>query len=435
MSLGYISFDVKRKRVLRKLLNQDSYIGLYKRNYFIRHLKQQKNGTVIKIRISGLSFINLNFGKSYEERIIRKFSDNIKDIRKDIVVAKTSNRTFGIYINEVDIDNIKQLISEITSHMPCSVTIKNKTVKIHVKVACVIYSEDDFDLDEALNKLEISMSNLKNTSSSSYEIYNERYENYINIDYIENSLKSGEITMYYQPKIDVKTNDIKGVEALIRWNNKEHGNIAPDKLIEFSEKTGYINKLGSWIIKKSCEDIKYLNKKTGKYLDLSINISPYQLEDPGFIKNIERIVNEVDFDCKSLKFEITENKNIELLENIHILFKKIKDMGISLSIDDFGKGFNSIDYIKRYNVDEIKIDKSLVEYISKNPKFIENLISMIHTTNTSVVAEGVEREYEYKMLKNMGCDMIQGYYFHKPMKLDDLIEVIEFKRENNIKCC
>ncbi|MEG0022495.1 MAG: EAL domain-containing protein, partial [Bacilli bacterium] len=124
------------------------------------------------------------------------------------------------------------------------------------------------------------------------------------------------------------------------------------------------------------------------------------------------------------KLEITESENIEEIIKINDIINEIKSKGIKISLDDFGKGFNSINYIKNYNVDEIKIDKTLVEYVNKNPMFIESLIKMIHTTKSKVVAEGVETELEYLKLKRVGCDIIQGYYFHKPMNLYELVDVI-----------
>ncbi|WGX77339.1 EAL domain-containing protein [Paraclostridium bifermentans] len=181
------------------------------------------------------------------------------------------------------------------------------------------------------------------------------------------------------------------------------------------------------MLEKACIDINYLNKTLNTNIDLSVNISPLQLEEKDFINDIIEILDETTFDSKSLKLEITESENIEDIIKINDIINNIKKTGIKISIDDFGKGFNSINYIKNYNVDEIKIDKSLVEYSNRNPLFVESLINMIHTTQTTVVAEGVETEKEYLRLKSMECDLVQGYYFYKPMDLNELIESVKKK--------
>ncbi|MFR4765565.1 MAG: EAL domain-containing protein [Paraclostridium sordellii] len=246
----------------------------------------------------------------------------------------------------------------------------------------------------------------------------------MSIKSIEKGIKNGEIKVYYQPKVNLKNGKIAGVEALVRWFSEEHGYIPPDKIIEFCEECGYINILGKWILENACRDIKYLNETMNTNIDLSVNISPHQLDKENFTVDLVQSLKKIKFKFDLLKLEITESENIEGIIKINEIINEIKRTGIKISIDDFGKGFNSINYIKNYNVDEIKLDKSLVEYMNINPMFIESLINMIHTTKAKVVAEGVETELEYRKLKNTGCDLVQGYFCYKPMSLYELIDAV-----------
>ncbi|MDK2585807.1 GGDEF domain-containing phosphodiesterase [Romboutsia sedimentorum] len=407
-----------------KINKRDKFTDLYNRNHFFYSLRTKNNGTLIKIKIMGINFVNLQYGVKQGDEVIKYMAKKIKNMRSDLIVGRLSPMNFAIYTENTDINYIHQMIKDVLL-ISSSIKQHEENISISCNVASIIYKEDDFNLEDCMNKLEISMSDAIRKGINRYVIYNEKYETYINIADIEKAIENGDMTLYYQPKVDAKTGEIKGVEALIRWFNKEHGYITPEKLIGFTEKCGYINKLGAWIIKKACEDIKQINKILNTKIDLSVNISPYQLEDERFLEKLEKILKQVEFEYSLLKLEITENENMEDIDRIQDILKEIKDTGIKVSIDDFGKGFNSIDYIKNYNVDEIKIDKSLVEYLSNNPMFIQSLISMIHTTDTSVVAEGVEQKSEYVILKNMGCDLVQGYYCYKPMNLENLSTIIK----------
>ncbi len=402
---------------------KDKFTDLYNRNYFFYCLGEKKNGTLIRIRFIGISYVNLQYGRKEGDAIIKHIAKGLKNMQHESLVARLSGSKFGVYTENTDVNYIKKLIDDIFL-IASNVSDSSKSIKLSANIAAIIYKYDDFNLSDSINKLEMSMSDAIKKGNNKYEIYNEKYETHINIGAIEKAIEEGEITLYYQPKVDAKTGEIKGVEALIRWFNKEHGYITPEKLIGFAEKCGYINILGKWIIKRACEDIQKLNILLNENIDLSINISPYQLEDKQFVEGIKEIIEEIKFDYKLLKLEITENENMESIDRIHDILGEIKNTGIKVSIDDFGKGFNSIDYIKNYNIDEIKIDKTLIEYLSNNPMFVENLISMIHTTNTSVVAEGVEQKSQYISLQDMGCDLVQGYYCYRPMELEKLLEIV-----------
>lgn len=436
MQYDAIKFE-EEKSFLKKIINifkkidisRDELTGVYDRKNFFKCLKHKKNGTLIEVKVMGINFINLNYGFERGDCIIRHIAKRLVNINKNSVVGRLSGTKFGIYTNEKDIELIKKTIEEIIK-ITKDTNICTEKVKISLNIAAIIYINDEFDIKDSINKIAMCMSSAIKKGENKYQIYNEKYEEYINIEMIEKAIENGEIVLHYQPKVHIKSNEIQCVEALIRWFNKEKLYIPSQKLIEFAEESGYINTLGKWVISRACSEIKKLNDVTKLAIGLSVNISPLQLEDENFLKDVKEIIEQLEFEKKLLKFEITENENIDHIETIQTIFNSIKNIGIEVSVDDFGSGYNSIDYIKNYNVDEIKIDRSLVIYVNDNPKFIESLINMIHTTNTLVVAEGVEKQQEYEALKEMGCDLIQGYYFFKPMSLEKLIEVVKINNQN-----
>lgn len=419
------SLEIMRINMLKK----DKLTGLCSKEHFLYKISNKTSGSFIMIKFIGISLINLNFGIKQGNIIITQIADELRLIDKNCEVFKLSGVEFGLYTNSVDLKYIKELIRKI-QQIPSHIHKKSHEIKLSVSVSAIIYDDEYFDIFDCTNKLEIAMIDSIRKGINKYQIYNENYSKFININTIEKAIENGDITLYYQPKIDTKSGNIHGVEALVRWFDEVHGYIPPDKLIKFAEKSGYINTLGRCIIRKAYKEINDLNKLLRNKIYLSVNISPYQLEDESFLDEVIEIADDIGFDYNLLHLEITESEDIQDIYDISKKITAIKNKGIKISIDDFGKGFNSIEYIKNYDVDKIKIDKNLVQYVNNNPEFIQNLIDMVHTTNATVVAEGVEQKSEYIMLKNMGCDLIQGYYCHRPMELNNLYKVLNIK---NIK--
>lgn len=423
--MNYSELTEIKENVKFHINKKDKLTGVYNREYFFSYIANKANGTIMRIHIDGINFVNINYGVEIGDTLMQFIAICLEENCncENAIIARLSNFEFIIHKTNVNNKRIYEFMEEIKYKLTQEIKDIYK-VYININIAAVIYKNDDLDINDSISKLDVCMKNLI-SKGNRVGIYNDTYEDHISIKSIENAIKNKEIKLYYQPKIDLGTEKIVGVEVLIRWFSKTHGYIHPEKIISFAEDCGYINILGKWILEKSCMDINYLNELLESNIDLSVNISPLQLEEEDFIIDLIETLKNTNFDANSLKLEITESENIEDIIKINDIIDNIKKIGVKISIDDFGKGFNSINYIKNYNVDEIKIDKSLVEYSNRNPMFIESLINMIHTTQTTVVAEGVEKEKEYLRLKSMNCDLVQGYYFYKPMDLNELIEILK----------
>lgn len=413
-----------REKILLRKKNKDKLTGVYNRDYFQKYTSKKLNGTIIRVRVEGINFISLNYGVEKGEMLFSSIARRLNQICNfnEMLLSRTSRYDFTVYASVLDSKSISQFIENTMTMLINSIEEIYK-IYINFNMAAVIYEKENLDIHDATNKLDVCMTNLLKKGST-FEIYNDKYDDCISIKSIEKGIKNGEIKVYYQPKVNLKNGKVAGVEALVRWFSEEHGYIPPDKIIEFCEECGYINILGKWILENACRDIKYLNETMNTNIDLSVNISPHQLDKENFTVDLVQSLKKIKFKFDLLKLEITESENIEGIIKINEIINEIKRTGIKISIDDFGKGFNSINYIKNYNVDEIKLDKSLVEYMNINPMFIESLINMIHTTKAKVVAEGVETELEYRKLKNTGCDLVQGYFCYKPMSLYELIDAV-----------
>lgn len=241
---------------------------------------------------------------------------------------------------------------------------------------------------------------------------------------LENALRQGinkqQFYLEYQPKINMTTNELIGMETLVRWKHPELGIIPPGKFIPLAEETGLIIPLGEWILKESCRQAVVWQDKDYPSLNLSVNVSVRQLEDLNFVDKVKTILHETGLDPRRLEFEITESVLADIKSTIFIL-KEIRKLGISISVDDFGTGYSSLSYIKELPIDILKIDQSFVKDIHMNKESKEITKAIINLANSiglDVIAEGIELKEHVDELNEYGNILGQGYYYSKPLNVD-----------------
>jgi EAL domain-containing protein (putative c-di-GMP-specific phosphodiesterase class I) len=245
---------------------------------------------------------------------------------------------------------------------------------------------------------------------------------------LKNALDENEFTVHYQPIVDVKTNDVAGFEALMRWHNSERGFVRPDIFMGIAEETSLIVPIGHWIIKRTIRDFAKLkqnlknDKKYKNRMFLSINIAAKQFNDPHLFEILNKTAKYYSIPPEEIKLEITERV---LLQGNFVFdwIKKARKKGYSVALDDFGTGYSSLSYLANLEVNNLKIDKSFVEKMVNDPKsrsIVKSLIRMAKDLNLTVIAEGVETKDEWEMLRSFGCTYIQGYYFSKAIPMADV---------------
>lgn len=239
------------------------------------------------------------------------------------------------------------------------------------------------------------------------------------------ALDNNEFELFYQPKINLENRSLYGAEALIRWKNKELGMVSPFEFIPLAERSNLINEIGEWVIVEAFGQwAQWFSNLEDKPL-ISVNVSPIQLNDTSFMDRVERSLDAVDMDPKTLEFEITENLMLEDLDTTITILNRLKDLGLKISIDDFGTGYSSLSYLNKLPVDIIKIDRSFILPMLESDQSLElvkNLIRLGHDLGMQIVAEGVEDEKQLLALNEFGCDVIQGYYFSPPVPAMEFIE-------------
>lgn len=231
-----------------------------------------------------------------------------------------------------------------------------------------------------------------------------------------------EIIVMYQPKVDANTGIIIGAEGLIRWNNPSRGLVPPNEFIPLSERTGIIRELGRIVFETVTRDAKILKERTGVPVRLGVNVSAIQLENDDFVNFVEEKVKSGECDPHLLDLEITESVGVYDINHTISLLSRLNNMDITLSLDDFGTGFSSLTYMKNLPLDHLKIDKSFIDCIFEPTSFCKNIIEISKILKLKTVAEGVETKEQWDKLKEFGCDILQGYYFSKPVPFEQLVE-------------
>lgn len=242
---------------------------------------------------------------------------------------------------------------------------------------------------------------------------------------ILNALKNDEFEVYYQPKFNLSFKTFVGLEALVRWNSPKHGLVSPSKFIDFAENSNLIHELDIYILDKVCKDIADWKRRGKKIIPVSVNFSVFELFLPTFIKDIEDTIEKYGVNPMLIEAEVTETVRFNIASSLYIqsVLRKIREMGIKILLDDFGSHASSFNTLKELPIDIIKIDKSLIDGISvdyKSKEIVKAIISMAKTMNLGIIAEGVDKDEQVKILQDSKCDAIQGYYYSKPIPKKEL---------------
>ena len=417
----------KKEEKLYKLAYIDEVTKLGNKNFFMQkgkefleNIKNNTNNYLMVLDIDKFKSFNKRYGHQKGNELLYSIGQILTEIlNKEAIIARLANDAFGIIFEaRNDIEKILTVIKEKIS----KIKIENKEYHIYISIGTYKIKENEKEIEKILDKALIAHDKIKGNYNKQYMIYNETLEKEIEKEHdielnMQQALENEEFEVYYQPKINVKTNKIEGAEALVRWK-KGDKIIPPSDFIPIFEKNQFIIKLDTYILKKVCKDLEKWKKK---YKNISIplvsvNVSKEHLTRENFKSEYESIVKKRGITPKEIEIEITETATIE--KDIISMIKEIKEAGFIISIDDFGTGYSSLSMLQDMSIDTIKIDKIFIDQINLNDtkkNIIEYIILIAKKLKIKTVAEGVENKEQVEYLKKLGCDFIQGYYYFKPL--------------------
>ncbi|MBQ0139593.1 MAG: EAL domain-containing protein [Kurthia sp.] len=380
--------------------------------------------------------INESLGHSVGDQILVEVVERLTPlIRNKDILARYGGDEFVIALSNLHhpkealqfSENIIKLFEE-------PFIIDEHTLYLSASIGISLYPHDGENTELLISKAVKAMEHAKKSGRNQYAFYFEDLkldkDNGLLIDHeLRKAIKKEEFELHFQPKIDLATQTISGFEALVRWTKSKLGFVSPDVFIPHAEETGLIIPLSEIIIEKACLAWLEMNKMGYGHMNIAINISSIHFHQANFVDSLRKILEKNNCSPHHFELELTERTVMNNEDEIIRRLLQLKEMGFKLSIDDFGTGYSSLSYLVQFPLNYLKIDRSFIQFIStakEKQAVVDAIIQMAHRLNMEVIAEGAEQIEQVELLRNMGCDMIQGYYYSKPLPLDEAKDYLEY---------
>ncbi len=438
-----ISLEESEKK-LYKMAYYDSLTGLPNRDLFMNRLDKsiliaKRNASLIGVMFldfNSFKSINDTLGHSCGDIVLKHFGNQISScLRDQDTIARFGGDEFIIMITNIDkIDDLYNTSNRIINILKKPISLNNDEYFVSASIGVSIYPIDGEDSESLIKNADIAMYSAKNNGEEQC-VYctSDIKEDIVKKLKLKNSLyralEKKELFLHYQPQIKVESKEICGFEALLRWDNEEYGMISPNIFIPIAEQTGLINQIGLWVLETACKQLKMFQSISNKDLCISVNLSLIQLRDPNIVNKIGNLLDKYEIEAENLQIEITESIAFNEEPYFVARIQEIKDLGVLISIDDFGTGHSSLNRLKTFPIDILKIDIEFVSGITsksqKDRAIIKSIIQIAENLEVKVFAEGVETKEQFNYLKDNSCDIIQGYYFYKPMSASEIILILK----------
>ena len=391
--------------------------------------RDKKPLAVMLMDLNNFKEINDSMGHHIGDEILKEIASRLLEIvRGGDTVARMGGDEFLLLLPEADSHKQAHYVDRISSVLQKPFIVGERSFEIEASVGLAVYPEDGEEPEILIKHADVAMYAAKKTSDmcKRYDISLD-HENYARQELSHSmraALETDQFVLHYQPIVNFQTAEIDSVEVLVRWNHPDRGLLYPESFIPLSEQTYQISKITQWVIKHAFKQLAAWNKQ-GIKLGVSINISAHDLLELNLPELIKDKIAEHNLDPSQITIELTESTLMIHVYKTLSNLQKIKNMGVKIYIDDFGTGYSSLQYLKRFPVTGLKIDKSFVLNMTQNDNdaiIVRSTIDLAHNMGLSVVAEGIERQLAYDVLEILGCDNGQGYLLAKPMSAEDLVD-------------
>lgn len=428
----------------RKLLmatERDNLTNLVTKKYFFEYIKEFNKNNInlemdaIVINVRKFHLVNELYGYDVGDELLIKISDILREILHNYIgiASRITDDNFYLYIARQS--DYSMFLNE---NLIKKIKVFKDNIKIDLRIG--INASENKNIEDKFDKALLACNSLRNKSNEGIcyyddlmhnkEIYNERL-----INDLDDAINNNEFKVFFQPKYNITYDKPRlcSAEALVRWNHKKLGLINPSLFIPLFEKEALIQKVDFYIWNKTANFIKYCKDKLGIYVPISINVSRIDLLTPNFIEEINKIVEKNNISPNDLYLEITESAYTDNSKLVLDIINGLRKYGYKIEMDDFGTGYSSLNMVTNLPIDIIKLDMSFIKNMhkfEKDKKMVEVVLEIAKILNVKVVAEGVEEEAQYKLLKEMNCDIIQGYYFSKPLDCDSFLKLIREEKND-----
>jgi diguanylate cyclase (GGDEF)-like protein len=403
-----------------------------------RHRRAEKTLAVLYMNLDRLKVINDSLGHEAGDVLLCLVADRLRaQLREGDSLARVGGDEFVVLIENYDnAIALSACAQRLVEQLSVPYLLGKKDCHVTVSIGISTFPADGSDSQSLLKAADVAMYRAKETGRNNYQYYLpsmnvhtlERLE--LESD-LRRALERGEFFLHYQPKVEISSGLITGVEALLRWKHPLRGLVPPLDFISLAEETGLIVPIGEWVLATACARIKAWQGRGLPKLSVAVNLSARQFADTMLLAKLTRIIHASGLDPSLLELEITESVVMSNAEDAVGVLEKLKSIGVQIAIDDFGTGYSSLAYLKRFPIDILKVDRSFIRDIpadSGDMKITRAIIAMAHSLRLKVVAEGVETAAQLQFLRSQCCDAVQGYFLHRPLREDELADVLKRNR-------
>ncbi|WP_022851842.1 EAL domain-containing protein [Limisalsivibrio acetivorans] len=409
--------------------------------------RAKRNGTFIGLLTLDMDrFKNVNdtLGHNIGDILLQKIGERILNtVGESMTVSRLGGDEYTVIIEDItDKGRAVTISHNIMRQLEKPFHVDEYELFLKSSAGLSFYPEDGEDIFILVKNADAAMYRAKSKGRGMLQVYttdfNDKAKEHLMIETkLNRALDHDEFRIHYQPKINLKTMELVGMEALIRWENPELGKVYPDQFIPIAEETGLIIPIGHWVLKKACEDLKRWHSMGFTGLNLAVNLSMKQFNQKDLYSSVKDVVDDIGIDPSMLEMEITESMIMEDPARTREILDKLHSVGLTFAIDDFGTGFSSIGYLTEIPIDTLKIDKSFIMNIENDEDsraIVRTVVQLAHNLNISVVAEGVESAEHVRLLNEMECELAQGYFFSRPVPADEFEEFLsEWEKQVKVK--
>lgn len=424
--------QIEKQKSWEYQAHYDDLTGLLNRRYLRRYLsdkitESESSFYMLYVDVDNFKMVNDTYGHNHGDYVLREISRRLINlVEANTILVREAGDEFIIVTTETDYIAITTLANDIITQLSAPFILNDQEFMLGSSIGIAKYPEHGHDIPTLMRSADIAMYNAKKTRNSVALFDGELLKPYMERLELEQRLRqtteNDGFFMVYQPQID-NSNNLYGVEALIRWNDVKFGFVPPDKFIPIAENSGLMFDIGQFVIETTFREMSSLQRQLDTNFQIAINISAKQFYKADFVASLMDAIQRNNLAPVNITIEITESIFIENLDSVLPILKTLRESGIKISLDDFGTGYSSLSMLRALPIDELKIDKSFTDTLMLNDKshvLIKNIIAIGKSLNLSLLAEGIEHLEQRNMLADFGCDQYQGYYFAKPMAISDL---------------
>ncbi|WP_022669196.1 bifunctional diguanylate cyclase/phosphodiesterase [Desulfospira joergensenii] len=421
----------------------DALTGLPNRNLSkdrlamaIAHARRQKNRVaVFFLNMDNFKYVNDSLGHTMGDLLLQEAGKRLKNlVREEDTVARLGGDEFLIIaINIQKEQEVIELAERLIEAFKSPFFVSSHELFVTLSVGITVFPDDGSNTGDLMKNADVAMVHSKSQGKNKYNMFTQELSRLVSnrielMKEFRQALNNREFTIYFQPKVNVSAQQVTGVEALVRWQKPDGSLVSPDEFIPMAEDTGLILPLGALVLEESCRALAILGNRGFPRVTMAVNLSPLQFKQADMVEQIRNVTRAEDISPDLLELEITENIMMTDLESTVEKLNILKQSGFSIAIDDFGTGYSSLYYLKTFPIKTLKIDRSFIRDITSDAsdaQIVETIILMARNLGLKVVAEGVETREQKELLDRFGCDSIQGFYYARPMPLNELIPFLE----------